>query len=100
MALRRLALSSGLVLAFLIVPGRAAQPQAHTATPPAPKGPEAPGDPASASIDIVSSADEERALLNRYCVPCHNEKAKRASAPSAEASRKLTLDQYDVSHVR
>ena len=44
----------------------------------------------------VASATAERALLNQYCVVCHNEKAKSAGA---EAARKLTLDNLDVTHV-
>src|SRR5579864_4445759 len=44
----------------------------------------------------VSSASAERALLDKYCVSCHNEKAK---ASGAEAARKLTLDDLDVTHV-
>jgi hypothetical protein len=44
----------------------------------------------------VSSASAEQALLNQYCVVCHNEKAK---AGGAEAARKLTLDALEVAHV-
>jgi hypothetical protein len=44
----------------------------------------------------VTSASAEHALLNQYCVVCHNEKAK---AGGAEAARKLTLDDLDVAHV-
>jgi len=44
----------------------------------------------------VASASEERALLNQYCVGCHNEKAK---AGGGEAARKLTLDDLDITHV-
>jgi len=44
----------------------------------------------------VASASAERALLNQYCVVCHNEKAK---AQGAEPARKLTLDNLDVAHV-
>ncbi len=44
----------------------------------------------------VTSPSAERALLDQYCVVCHNEKAK---AGGAEAARKLTLDNLDVAHV-
>src|SRR5271167_2662594 len=44
----------------------------------------------------VTSASAERALLDQYCVVCHNEKAK---AGGAEAARKLTLDDLDNAHV-
>jgi hypothetical protein len=40
--------------------------------------------------------DARRALLDRYCVSCHNEKAKAAGQ---EPARKLTLDDLDVNHV-
>jgi Protein of unknown function (DUF1592)/Protein of unknown function (DUF1588)/Protein of unknown function (DUF1587)/Protein of unknown function (DUF1585)/Protein of unknown function (DUF1595) len=45
---------------------------------------------------VVSSPQTERALLDRYCVVCHSQKAK---ASGAEAARKLTLDTLDVSHI-
>lgn len=44
----------------------------------------------------VASDTAERALLDQYCVVCHNEKAKAAGA---EPARKLTLDTLDVAHV-
>src|SRR5260370_12781644 len=44
----------------------------------------------------VASASDERALLNQYCVVCHNQKAKTGGM---EAARKLTLDTLDVAHV-
>ena len=44
----------------------------------------------------IASAADERALLNQYCVYCHNEKAKTAGG---EAALKLTLDNLDVAHV-
>ena len=53
------------------------------------------GQPQTAN-SIVSSASAERALVNQYCVVCHNEKAK---AGGTEAARKLTLDDLDVTHV-
>jgi hypothetical protein len=37
-----------------------------------------------------------RALLDRYCVTCHSQKAKAAGL---EAAQRLTLDQVDPSHV-
>src|SRR5690349_18830555 len=53
------------------------------------------GQPQSGN-QLVASASAERALLNQYCVVCHNEKAK---AQGAEPARKLTLDNLDVAHV-
>jgi len=51
---------------------------------------------ASASAAPVATAVTERALLNQYCVVCHNEKFKKAGQPSALA---ITLDNLDVAHV-
>jgi hypothetical protein len=42
------------------------------------------------------TAVTERALLNQYCVVCHNEKMKKAGQPSGLA---ITLDNLDVAHV-
>src|SRR5258708_7188680 len=44
----------------------------------------------------AATAITERALLNQYCVVCHNEKFKKTGQPSALA---LTLDNIDVAHV-
>src|SRR5262245_48195278 len=41
-------------------------------------------------------ASPQRALLNQYCVGCHNQRAKAAGQ---EAARKLTLDDVDVANV-
>src|ERR1700730_11516809 len=38
----------------------------------------------------------ERALVNQYCVSCHNQRAKAAGQ---EAARKIALDQLDVDRV-
>ena len=44
----------------------------------------------------VANARAERALLDQYCVVCHNQNAK---TKGLEAARKLTLDNLDVAHV-
>ena len=44
----------------------------------------------------VSAAQPQRALLDRYCVGCHNQRAKAAGQ---EPARKLTLDDLDIDHV-
>ena len=44
----------------------------------------------------VATAQAERALLDQYCVVCHNQNAK---TKGVEAARKLTLDNLDVAHV-
>ena len=43
-----------------------------------------------------ATAVTERALLNQYCVVCHNQRAKKAGQPPALA---ITLDNLDVAHV-
>ena len=58
----------------------AAQPAAaQPATPPAP-----------------SAASPQRALVDRYCVGCHNQRGKTAGQ---EPARKITLDDADIAHV-
>src|SRR5579864_1910438 len=44
----------------------------------------------------TQTAATERALLNQYCVVCHNEKAKKSGQPSALA---ITLDSLDTANV-
>ncbi len=51
---------------------------------------------ASAITAPAPTAVTERALLNQYCVVCHNEKMKKAGQPSGLA---ITLDNLDVAHV-
>ena len=43
------------------------------------------------------TADSEKELFTRYCVGCHNEKAK---ASGVDSSRKLTIDTIDFKDVR
>ncbi|MBZ5625869.1 MAG: DUF1592 domain-containing protein [Acidobacteriia bacterium] len=50
----------------------------------------------AAAPAAIPSAAAERALLDQYCVVCHNQKAKAAGM---EPARKLTLDNLDVAHV-
>ena len=44
----------------------------------------------------VQTAATERALINQYCVVCHNEKAKKAGMAAAQA---ITLDSLDTAHI-
>jgi len=53
--------------------------------------------PVAAHATNELTADAERDLLARYCVGCHNEKAKAAGVDS---SRKLTIDNLDLKDVR
>ena len=50
----------------------------------------------SAPASPTMAAASERQLLDRYCVSCHNEKARAAGVDS---SRKLALDSLDVAQV-
>ena len=50
----------------------------------------------STALAPAATAVTERALLNQYCVVCHNEKMKKAGQPSGLA---ITLDNLDVAHV-
>src|SRR5439155_15104942 len=59
------------------------------------------GQPATASTAPQSpqsqpSTSPQRALLDRYCVGCHNQRAKGSGQ---EAARKLTLDDLDPARV-
>ncbi|HEX5226924.1 MAG TPA: DUF1587 domain-containing protein, partial [Bryobacteraceae bacterium] len=47
--------------------------------------------PATAPVVAATTGASERALLNQYCVVCHNQKLKTAG---------LTIDQLDVDHVQ
>jgi Protein of unknown function (DUF1592)/Protein of unknown function (DUF1588)/Protein of unknown function (DUF1585)/Protein of unknown function (DUF1587)/Protein of unknown function (DUF1595) len=51
------------------------------------------GQPAA---QVASGAAAQRALLDRYCVGCHNQKSKAAGQ---EPARKLTLDDLDLSRI-
>ena len=52
--------------------------------------------PAQPPPPIVASATAERALLDQYCVSCHNTKAK---ATGMDSSARLTLDDVDLTAV-
>ncbi|MGH9147879.1 MAG: hypothetical protein ACRD1Q_14305, partial [Vicinamibacterales bacterium] len=90
----RALIASGGVCLFvaLVAYGEAAAPQQPSSTPTPPPTPVARETPAPPS-GLVASASDERALLDRYCVSCHNEKARAAGMDS---SRKLTLDKLDL----
>src|SRR5262245_9390638 len=49
-----------------------------------------------ATAQPVQTASPNRALLNQYCVGCHNQNARKSGQ---EAARKLTLDDADVDRV-
>jgi hypothetical protein len=52
--------------------------------------------PATAPPPPTLTAASEKQLLDRYCLGCHNEKARAAGVDSA---RKLTLDSLDLTRV-
>jgi len=68
-------------------PAPLAQPKAQAATP-APKG--------ASAVQSGHTAAEERALVDKYCVACHNTKAK---ATGLDSSLRLTLDDVDFANV-
>src|SRR5262245_33154682 len=49
-----------------------------------------------AAAATQAAASPQRQLLDRYCVGCHNQRAKTAGQ---EAGRKLTLDDLDPARV-
>ena len=48
---------------------------------------------------VATSAADERALLDRYCVGCHSQKARNGTGLAAEAARKLALDGLDTARI-
>ena len=58
--------------------------------------PAAPRPAAASPAQAVSSAADERALVDKYCVACHNTKAK---ATGLDSSLRLTLDDVDFDNV-
>jgi hypothetical protein len=66
------------------------------ATAPAPAAAQ-PAPAAAATAQLVKTATDERAALDRYCVSCHSERAKAANMDSA---RKLQLDTLDPANVQ
>jgi hypothetical protein len=53
----------------------------------------------SSATPAPSETSSQRALLDRYCVSCHNQRARAGSGAAAEAARKLTLDGLDLTQV-
>src|SRR5262250_625799 len=52
--------------------------------------------PAPAPSQAPAQLQSQRALLDRYCVGCHNQRSKAAGQ---EPARKLTLDDLDVARI-
>ncbi len=55
-----------------------------------------PDDTQTPAAGAPPSVPPQRALLDRYCVGCHNQRLK---ATGQEAARKLTLDDLDITHI-
>src|SRR6266852_6209561 len=70
---------TAIVLAVLVVSCQASVPQRQ-----------------SSNASAAPSASTRRAVLDRYCVTCPNERSKAAGL---EPARKLTLDQLGLAHV-
>src|SRR5947208_5261216 len=85
---KRLAAIGCLVSALLSI--TATRPQTASAHSPAQPAQGGQATPAAAAVP------SQRALLDRYCVGCHNQRAKEAGQ---EPARKLTLDDLDVTRV-
>jgi len=49
-----------------------------------------------AAPPTAPAASPQRALVDRYCVACHNQRGKAAGQ---EPARKITLDDLDIAHV-
>jgi hypothetical protein len=75
-------------------PAPSAAPAAPV-TQQAPATPQRPAPAAAATPQLVKTAADERAMLDRYCVMCHNERAKA----SMDSARKLQLDDLDPANV-
>jgi cytochrome c5 len=85
------ALIGGATFAFAIALGA----QTRSTTPPRPATAAAPAAPrtqatAPPAVSSTPTAASERALLDQYCVTCHNDKTKRAN---------LTLEKLDLTTV-
>jgi mono/diheme cytochrome c family protein len=95
MTRRLLAFGCSVVLPLLSLSAAVTGQSARPATVQPPRPPATPT-AAQAPAGQSSSAAEQRALLDRYCVGCHSQRAKAAGQ---EAARKLTLDDLDPARV-
>jgi len=77
-------------VALLALALRTPAPSAAAQTPAPPAAPAAP------AAQPAAPASPQRALVDRYCVGCHNQRAKAAGQ---EPARKITLDDLDLAHV-
>jgi hypothetical protein len=73
--------------------------QRQTSTPPAASAP-------AASAPAASEVAKQKAIIDQYCVTCHNQKAKTTVVPEGQApsaavtgSLRLTLDNLDLARV-
>jgi Protein of unknown function (DUF1592)/Protein of unknown function (DUF1588)/Protein of unknown function (DUF1587)/Protein of unknown function (DUF1585)/Protein of unknown function (DUF1595) len=92
MTKRLLAIGCAVTLLFLSAAVRGQTARPATVQPPRRPVPA----PAPPPANTQPSAAAQRALLDRYCVGCHSQRAKTAGQESA---RKLTLDDLDPGRV-
>ncbi|HXI31454.1 MAG TPA: DUF1587 domain-containing protein, partial [Vicinamibacterales bacterium] len=85
-------------MAVLVLAFTAPVPNAAVSSPVEPATEQAPATPAAAATQPgpATAASSQRALVDRYCVGCHNQRGKTAGQ---EPARKITLDDVDVAHV-
>src|SRR5689334_2436508 len=95
--MNRLLVAAVIGLSYVVV--TAAQTPAPKVPAPPKPAPAAPAKPvpAVAHEENELTAETEHDLFARYCVSCHNEKAK---ASGVDSSRKLTIDSIDFHDVR
>src|SRR5258705_9434061 len=84
---KRLAAIAGVAALLLVAAARPQNASAQAAAPLARAG---------QSTPAAAAGPAPRALLDRYCVGCHNQRAKEAGQ---EPARKLTLDNLAVTRV-
>src|SRR5262249_12635476 len=89
MVQRLAAIASAALLLVVVATQRQPASAQAAAQPPA-------ATPAAQPTADAKNVSAQRALLDRYCVSCHNTKAK---GTGQEAARKLTLDDVDVNRV-
>jgi hypothetical protein len=87
------------IMSVALVYGQSAAPRAKAPAAPALARTQAAAPQpktASTTAQTGHTAAEERALVDKYCVPCHNTKAK---ATGLDSSLRLTLDDVDFTNV-
>jgi hypothetical protein len=88
------------VAAQTTAPAQGQKPATAAPATPAPAttaaGPAQPRPATAPAAELVTTAAQEKALLDRTCLACHSEKAKA----TMDSARKLALDTLDVNNVQ